>query len=501
MQYPVIVQRAEESRLEGLVSWAAEPPAQRGLLLTLLGASALALLALLSVFAQSWLYAGVAVGAALWLGAAFLTARHPAWFACFVVFEELLPYVDFLPFSPRHRWFLRYPMLLTLAMPLAWRAVARGKIWQGGFAGLTIFYAWAAFSIAWSSVPAISAGRLVPVVILFAAFTAVTAEVESREQVDAIMARLLLGCAVMVGLEVGALLLLPGDLTWWLPQGMPDALPRFRGISDNPNVVGELMLVTVTAAVVSWPALGRLKPAAAPAMAASIVLAVLADSRSSFVALAVGLAAYLLWRWRLRGLLVCAVLAAAVLGGSSIARRGGRVEAYAMRDITTLTGRTEAWRFEIEALARSPLLGYGYASEGQVFQDRRFPQWESFWDQGAETSLHEGYLSIALGLGVPALLLWLYLTLRPFAAILRAGDDPWKLRLLVLLGALPVLVSSFAESAIGELRYPRGVMFALCWMIAERYRLSGLAGRACGESRAESGTTWAALLAGIESRR
>jgi hypothetical protein len=79
-------------------------------------------------------------------------------------------------------------------------------------------------------------------------------------------------------------------------------------------------------------------------------------------------------------------------------------------------------------------------------------------------------VSRAIGLGVPALLFWLFLTLRPAISCLFSKRDPWRLRSIVPLALLPVLILNFTES-ISDFRSFAGLLMALSWTILERERL------------------------------
>lgn len=70
----------------------------------------------------------------------------------------------------------------------------------------------------------------------------------------------------------------------------------------------------------------------------------------------------------------------------------------------TYTGRTTLWEFAGEMLARHPWLGYGYESFWQTplltNQDKAF---DSAWDIRSIVHGHNGYLDIAVLMGIPAL--------------------------------------------------------------------------------------------------
>ena len=191
------------------------------------------------------------------------------------------------------------------------------------------------------------------------------------------------------------------------------------------------------------------------------------DSRTALVALASGAAAYAIWRYRGRGLL--AVIAAGLLVITIAAVVGAQ---YFVRDAGSLTGRTDIWRFAFRRLWERPLTGFGYAVEGEILQSRLFPLWGDFFDRGSLLELHNDYLSRVIGLGIPALGLWLFLILRPWIWVMRCEDDPWGLKPVALLVVIPLLVRGFAESGMGDCRDPAGILLVMLWAVAERLRLT-----------------------------
>src|SRR5262249_36762958 len=125
---------------------------------------------------------------------------------------------------------------------------------------------------------------------------------------------------------------------------------------------------------------------------------------------------------------------------------------------------------ELLKLKEAPLAGYGYDIEGQIFQDRRFTSWEEVWDAGPASSLHNGYLSMAIGIGIPATIAWIVIVLAPWAWLMRRESDPWNLKPLLFLVIVPTFICGTAESVLGDPHNPLGILFFIGWMLAERYR-------------------------------
>ncbi|MGH9645628.1 MAG: O-antigen ligase family protein, partial [Bryobacteraceae bacterium] len=188
-------------------------------------------------------------------------------------------------------------------------------------------------------------------------------------------------------------------------------------------------------------------------------------------ALAVGVTLYSVWRWRVRGVLLLAAGAAA-LGVAFIIYAHGDLAAYTRRgDVATLTGRTDIWGFVVQQIKSRPMSGYGYAVSGAIFQSPYFPIWWGPWDLGPHSSLHNGYLDHAVGVGIPATLLWLFIILRPWVFVFRQPANTWNLKAIFLLIVIPILINNLTEEILGDFTDSVGVLFGLAWALGERYRL------------------------------
>lgn len=462
-----------------------------------LGFGAAVLLPVLMVLNSGSSRYAIAIAAGVAVVVLFYTARfalnNRTWLLGLLVLEEVLPYANIIPYDPQARWMFRYPLLLALCVPTlpsTWRS---GILWQGGFRMLMAFYLWGAVTVTYSLLPGISAGRLLPAVLLFAALSSVVFEVQNRDDVQLILGRFLCCCGLVMLMEVAAFIALPAELSWTHDEAAP---PRFGGVFNTPNLLGQLMLATVASGLLYWPnAAGWRKLGATFAIVSSVVFAVMADSRSGFAAMAVGGLLWLLWRYRARGAIAAAGLSLLAVMVFALASPSARVY-ISGRDTVTLTGRTEAWAFEVKAIAERPLVGYGYDVEGEIFQNRYFTSWQEFWNQGANSSLHNGYLAIAVGMGTPALLLWLFAVIRPFVYLFRNSFDPWNLRPVALLVVVPILLLGIDESPLDPLRYPKGLLLTLCWGLAERQRLLTIARKREAATIAESSSE---LLTAIAS--
>lgn len=417
----------------------------------------------------------------LMVWAARYTTLHPLWLATALVLVQSFPYLNLIPLSPKHRWPLHYPPLLLFCLPAIAVALKKGFLKDRTFMPLLLYFGWGAITVVYSLDPTISAGRLIPDVLLFGALALVALSTKSADDMRTVLWRFLLGCTVLLILNAFAAVVLPrtifvqGSSTptgiyTWARDNLAGGIERFEGVFSDPNEIGSLMLASVGVALSLWRTARRSRRVALSLIiAAALIFDVMADSRSAIVALAVGCAGYLLWKHRARGLLICGAVAIAGVLVYGVLGSAGKVRIN--RNISTLTGRAAAWRFEVHKILERPLRGYGYDVEGAIFKDPQFPNWDKFWNRGPHTPTHEGYLSIAVGMGLPALLFWLFVILRPWLSLVRRPDDPWNIKPLLFFLVLPLLCRAFAETGVGAVRGLVELVFYFAWMIAERQRV------------------------------
>ncbi len=356
-------------------------------------------------------------------------------------------------------------------IPLAWRS---SQLYRGGFASYWVYFLWALITVSYSLEPSYSIARLAAAVLAFCTVSTVAFQVDGERDLTAIIEAYLVACGSLVMVVALAGLVLPHSLTWQAPDMFTEnqSIERFRGPLGNPNSVGGLMFITVAPTLAWW---GSFRRRQKMLFGVNALLAIaedlLADSRTPLVALVFGGVLYALWKYRRRGIFV-------LLGGTLamiavLPFFGGRIADLMTRgNLTTLTGRTDIWQFVVGQIESKPLFGYGYEVAGAIFNSRYFPIWYGPWDQGAQSSLHNGYFDRAIGIGVPATLFWLFFALRPWVFALYQTDDPWNLKPVLFLVVLPALTYNLAESVLSDFLGGVGLLFGVLWGIAERYRQS-----------------------------
>lgn len=349
-------------------------------------------------------------------------------------------------------------------LPAVWRS---GILRKGGFRDYAIYLTWALVSVWYSILPEVSLVHAVAAILAFCMLCAVATQVRSGEDVRRMMGVFLAGCGIAVAANYVSEIF-PAITTW---QPDPDTgILRFAGYFTEPNEIGALTLATLGAGFCYWPvASRRMKALAAAVMLGALVQCVMADSRSAVVATAIGCAVYIVLKYRLNGVLGVAAAFAIFYYGAALVAPSAR--SYLDRgDVASFTGRQVAWDFAYSSAKESPLLGYGYEVEGEILKSPDFPNWDDVWEKGYQSSLHDGYLSRAVSLGVPALLFWIFITLRPAVSCFLRDRDPWRLKSLVPLALLPVLILNFTES-VADFRAFSGILMGLTWAVLECERL------------------------------
>jgi O-antigen ligase len=429
---------------------------------------------------------GIAAMATICWGAHY-TSQHHEW----VVFpiELIFAVIAFDFFSEEIRAPLHYGLLIIFCAPLIPTAL-RSKIFrQGEFRHYSFYLAFAALTLIYSIAPGYSAARLFEATIVILALGAIVSELNDADGVQRIISHFFLACSIMIAIMVLSLGL-PHSMCWVSPAAgiepsvlqemqkmgaRPDGIERFQSLFGGPNDVGAIMLVTVGSGLICWSrSAWRRRLLIVGVISCALLCGALADSRSPFVALAIGISGCIIWRYRWRGILGLFAGAACIF--AALVASGHDFSAYLARgNVTTLTGRTEMWMFVVHQIISNPILGYGYEVNGAIFDNRFFPLWWGPWDQGVHVSVHNGYLAHAVSVGVPMTIFWLYIMLRPWNFIMRRSTNEWGLKQMFFLLLIPILVHNMSEVMADDALGIVGFMFGLTWVIAERFRLVSIA--------------------------
>ncbi|MGE5350835.1 MAG: O-antigen ligase family protein [Acidobacteriota bacterium] len=285
---------------------------------------------------------------------------------------------------------------------------------------------------------------------------------QSQKEFEASLNVMFFFVALSVIVNSLALLLLPGRVWWW------EAQERFLGLWDHPNTFGGLCMVSYP--VLMWKykrsetlnskllviALGLL----------TVILHYLTGSRTSIVVAIAGLITWYLVQKKLlkAGIIAALFILLAVLvtqfKPQVFQREGGS-------SIADLTGREDFWQGARILISERPLQGYGYSVEGKVWEDPRFYDAKnSLWIGSSRASLHNGYISVVIGVGLFAFLLWCAILILPlWRASFLPGSD-YKALIIALI--IMILLSNFAESAITGGNSINSIFFWTAWVLAGR---------------------------------
>ena len=116
-----------------------------------------------------------------------------------------------------------------------------------------------------------------------------------------------------------------------------------------------------------------------------------------------------------------------------------------------------------------PYTGYGFNVEGKIWEDPRFYDPKlTLWSGSSKTSLHNGYISIAVGLGFIGLFVWVILLFLPlFKFKMKYLSDDFNAALCIMS---VLFLSNFVEASIGANTF----MFWLSWVVVGIYTFSKL---------------------------
>lgn len=266
--------------------------------------------------------------------------------------------------------------------------------------------------------------------------------------------------ALAILVNAAAVVLFPDIVWWWkLPN-------RYQGVWGNPNALGALCMVSYPILLwrLSEPGGKRLKVFIIVLFGLAGIMHILSGSRASLVASLIGIVIWFIAsrQWNRIVILGGALLFAGITLSQSDIPSFNRVENKGMMDVT---GRGEMWSSCLIMIRNSPLLGYGFDVEGKVWSDPRINKTDYYQeDATSRTSLHNGYISIMIGTGIPSLLLLVTLWVWPLGRLRRI--PALRSKLVVLFIIIGCLFLNFLESTISGGRSVPSVFFWISWAVA-----------------------------------
>lgn len=258
-----------------------------------------------------------------------------------------------------------------------------------------------------------------------------------------------------------AIPLFPDEVWYW------EDTHRFQGVLDQPNGMGALFMLSYPVLAWKYSRASRSQKLLVLGVAAIILpMHIMTGSRGSIISTVLVL---ILWqivqRQYLKSFLVAGVVG--IVAISVIQIFPSHFHREDQESVAGLTGRDEFWQAATQLILEKPVLGYGYGVEGKVWSDPRFNESKiTLWSGNARSSLHNGYLSIAIGGGLLCMFIWVPLLIIPVILCKRAPPSTYKAYVMSVL--MVGLVLNFAESNITGANTFTGVVFWLLWVVAGR---------------------------------
>jgi O-antigen ligase len=303
----------------------------------------------------------------------------------------------------------------------------------------------------------IRSATLIP---LFGFLLGLSRWLRGREHIDKLLNIVFWAVCFCLLINIIVIPLLPGRV-WWITDPS-----RYMGLWGQPNQMGGFCMVSYP--IFYWK-ISNSNTSTKWFLAFLILcmagLHVLTGSRTTLIASALGT---FIWLFVLRkpvkvvlmiGIMTFLVILALTLRPSNLTREGG------FDSISTFTGRTQIWAAAAILARERPLVGYGYGVGGKIFEDPRFynPKLE-FWSGTARLSLHNGYLSSVISLGLSGALLLYFLLILPFYRCRKDIEDQYKALMLTVL--FMAFLSNFLESVIGGTSGLISLVLWMLWVIA-----------------------------------
>lgn len=222
------------------------------------------------------------------------------------------------------------------------------------------------------------------------------------------------------------------------------------GIAGNPNDLALLLnlIIPIAGALVLGAGTTSARWLAGSALTLAAVAVIMTFSRAGFLTLATTFALFLLTlaRGRAAGKVVVLLLAGLLLVGSlpnGYAERLSTIANVSADRTGSAEGRWEDYRVALGVISHNPMVGVGIGQDILAMNESRGEDW---------TSVHNMFLQYAVDLGLPGLLLflWLYLTCFRSARAVerRAALEPAVRGLANLAAGVRIALVSFGVAAL-----------------------------------------------------
>jgi len=282
---------------------------------------------------------------------------------------------------------------------------------------------------------------------------------QDEQKFERVLQILFLLVSFFVIINAMAMLILPGRV-WWGEENN-----RFQGLWGHPNTMGSFCMISYPVMLWEYPRSTFVKKSMIILlMVALIYMHLLTGSRASIIATFLGIFVwFFVQKKKIKIILFLGIIA--ILALSIVQFRPSSFQREQGAGFTDLTGREKFWQGSYTLLMERPILGFGYGVEGKIWQDPRFYESKiTLWSGSAKTSLHNGYLSIAVGLGIVSFFIWCIILLFPSW---QSISLPWNdYKAFVYTVMIMCLVLNFFESVIGGTSDPVAILFWIAWVFA-----------------------------------
>ena len=305
--------------------------------------------------------------------------------------------------------------------------------------------------------------KFVNLVSLFGFLLGLHSWVTDRNRLNTVLLVMYTAVCFCLIVNLLSIAILP-EMVWYLKDEV-----RFQGLGGHPNTMGAFCMVSYP--ILLW-AYSRSrynrKWIVVLLIITSLSFHLLTGSRTSFFASLIGVLTWLVVKGRIGPVLVAVgmtcVFALMLICLKPSLPRFTREE---VSSVSTFTGRTGIWDAALTLAMEKPLLGYGYGVSGKIFEDPRFYNDEyATWSGNPRASLHSGYLSVGIGLGVVGLLVFCILLFIPLWLAIRMHSHEYKAFIITMM--LMCIITNFFESSIVEASNIVSPIFWITWVIAGR---------------------------------
>lgn len=259
-----------------------------------------------------------------------------------------------------------------------------------------------------------------------------------------------------------SLALFPGRVWCWNAPG------RFQGVVGHPNTLGAFLMMSYPALMWKYKrSISKDKFLIVLLFSMALFMHIISGSRAS---LATAVFGFISWHLILnkKGKLLILVGLLFVAGFSFLNWQpkmpGFKRESQSIYD---LTGRPEFWHGSLQLIKEKPILGYGYEVAGKIWSDPRFySPYRNLWIGSPRTSLHNGYLTLTIGLGLVGFFVWLTFVVIPVWRIMFIRVSIYKSLILVII--FQTFLINIFESSISTSRDFTSLVFWFFWAISGR---------------------------------